>query len=45
MTIFRDINELKTCVLEMEEYFPNEYIFILEHIERIKELDLDDKQN
>ena len=43
MTIFKDINELKMCVLEMEEYFPNEYISILEHIERIKELDLDDK--
>ena len=43
MTIFRDINELKMCVLEMEEYFPNEYIFILEHIEKIKKLDLDDK--
>ena len=43
MTIFRDIVELKMCVLEMEEYFPNEYIFILEHIEKIKKLDLDDK--
>ena len=43
MTIFKDINELKMCVLEMEEYFPNEYISILEHIERTKELDLDDK--
>ena len=43
MTIFRYINELKMCVLEMEEYFPNEYIFILEHIEKIKKLDLDDK--
>ena len=43
MTIFRDINELKMCVLEMEEYFPNEYIFILEQIEKIKKLDLDDK--
>jgi hypothetical protein len=43
MTIFRDINELKMCVLEMEEYFPNEYIFILEHVDRIKKLDLDDK--
>jgi ATP sulfurylase len=43
MTIFKDINELKMCVLEMEEYFPNEYISILGHIEKIKKLDLDDK--
>jgi hypothetical protein len=43
MTIFRDIDELKMCILEMEEYFPNEYIFILEHVDRIKKLDLDDK--
>lgn len=43
MTIFRDMNELKMCVLEMEEYFPKEYIPILEYIDKIKKLDLDDK--
>jgi len=43
MTIFRDMNELKMCVLEMEEYFPKEYILILEYIDKIKKLDLDDK--
>ena len=43
MTIFKDIYELKMCVLEMEEYFPNEYHSILGEIERIKQLDLDDK--
>ena len=43
MTIFKDINELKMCVLEMEEYFPDDYISVLGYIEKIKELDLDDK--
>ena len=47
MTIFRDINELKMCVLEMEEYFPKDYTSLLGEIEKIKQLDLDDesKQN
>ena len=47
MTIFKDINELKLCVLEMEEYFPEDYTHLLGEIDKIKGLDLDDetKQN
>ena len=45
--IFENVNELKMCMLEMEEYFPNDFTFLLGHIDRIKELDLNDesKQN
>lgn len=48
MTIFKDINELKNCILELEEYFPlDEFHRILAHIDKVKSLDLEDetKQN
>ena len=47
MTIFKDINELKKCALEMEEYFQEDYTPLMEEIDRVKSLDLRDetKQN
>tara|TARA_R100001129_G_scaffold64921_1_gene44332 strand:+ start:635 stop:925 length:291 start_codon:yes stop_codon:yes gene_type:complete len=36
MTIFEDMNELKNCVLEMEEYIPEEYLEILSFIDNAK---------
>lgn len=45
--IFDNVNELKMCMLEMEEYFPKDFTALLSQIDRIKELDLNDesKQN
>ena len=45
--IFDNVNELKMCMLEMEEYFPKDFTPLLSEIDRIKELDLNDesKQN
>ena len=45
--IFENMNELRLCVLEMEEYFPDDYHSLLGEIDKIKALDLNEetKQN
>tara|TARA_R110000824_G_scaffold122082_3_gene278797 strand:+ start:903 stop:1211 length:309 start_codon:yes stop_codon:yes gene_type:complete len=48
MTIFKDVNELKNCVMEMQDLFPLEdYHQLMIIIDKIKVLDFDDetKQN
>ena len=48
MTIFKDVNELKNCVMEMQSLFPIEdYHELMVSIDAIKKLDYDDetKQN
>ena len=48
MTIFKDVNELKNCYMEMESLFPlDDYHNLLKEVDSIKQLDYDDetKQN
>ena len=47
MTIFKNIQELRDCVLDMEEHFPEDYHYLIGEIDKIKTLDLNDesKQN
>tara|TARA_R110002167_G_scaffold65864_17_gene186483 strand:+ start:3503 stop:3811 length:309 start_codon:yes stop_codon:yes gene_type:complete len=44
MTIFADVNELKHCVMEMENLFPlDDYHQLMKQIDSIKKLDYDDE--
>ena len=43
MTIYKDINELKNCILELEGVFPyEEYVKLLSHIDNAKLYNISD---
>ena len=44
MTIFKDVNEIKHCVMEWDNILPREdYLLLLTEIDNTKSYDLDDK--